>query len=729
MKKLLCALLCISMLLSALVSCSPDGGYGTDGTTGGEIENVKTFDLDLNGYTIIRYDYASDELISAISNFKKTVDAKCGISLDYTTDWIQAGKTEPADAKEIVIGITDRQASQDTLASLNGGCFTVRLVGQRIVILGTDDQKTMQAIDYFLENLLSTSSGSVIKCPEKLCYVSDAVPLLNIIENNQSEFKVVFKDGLDNSVSSSNEKDRRDLEAQWALDLCDSVKKYADSKGYILMPGTDWVNPNQEPDPTIPEILIGYVNRSELKTAQEGLAEYQYTVRVIGSKVVLFGWNLTTLNLAISKFTSLLKSDSVKNEDGTISFSLASDFCYIGSSKDWMTDAPAYDGGALDSCYDANKGYLTSLYTGTNADEFAAYRKKLTDSGYTLLQENKIGENLFATYTSGDKSIHTYYTPYNSSVRVITNKKASSLPTSSPQSYTKICETSVTQMRLDYASGNFGMCYIFTLEDGSFIIYDGGGANGGDAKRLYDVLKKLNKRSDGINIAAWIVTHPHWDHRAVLEGFMSNYGSQVKLELLAFNSLDFYEMYNSSDYDESGDKSLPEIVSKYGAKLLIPFTGQYFYVRNIRFDVLYSHESVFPESLGVYNNSSMVTRVTLGNQTITFLGDVQTEGSKIITSMYKGTDIKCDIVQVSHHGYDGATKEVYKLLSPSVLLWPTDQASFEKQTASASADGYKGVDYFISHDLGVKEIFVADTTNKTLPLPYTANSGKVTEFE
>ncbi len=729
MKKMICAILCLSMLLSALVACAPTGN-GEDGTSSsGEVDNVKTFDLDLNGYTIVRYDYASDEIMTSIANFKKTVEAKCGITLGYTTDWIQHGQTESADAKEIIIGITGRQASKDALASLNGSCFTVRIDGQRIVILGTDDQKTVQAVEYFLSNLLSTSSGSVIKCPENLCYVSDAIPLLNIIENNKSEFKIVYKDGLDNSVSSTDEENRRDLEVQWTMDLCESIKKLAGTKTNVIMPGTDWVRPGQDPDPSIPEILLGYVDRPELREVQKELATNEYTVQVKGNKVILFGWNLTTLRLAISKFESMLKSGLIENDDDTVSFSIASDFCFVGSTNEWMDDAPAYEGGKLHSCYDANKGYLTTLYTDTDENEFIAYRRKLTENGYTLLQENTIGENIFATYTSGDKSIHTYFTPHNSSVRIVTNKKPASLPTSAPQSYTKICETSVTQMRLDYGAENFGMCYIFTLEDGSFIIYDGGGNKGRDISRLYNVLKTLNKRSDGIHIAAWIVTHPHWDHRAVLEGFMSNYGSQVKLELLVFNSLDFYEMYNSNNYDESGDKSLPSIVSSYGAKMLIPFTGQYFYIRNLKFEVLYSHEAVFPEPLGVYNNSSMVTRVTVGDQKLTFLGDIQTEGCAIMEDMYKNDDIKCDIVQVSHHGYQGASKKVYQLLSPSILIWPTSQKNFEDQTASSSATGYKGVDYFIAHNLGVKEIFIADTTNKTLPLPYTANSGKVTEFE
>ena len=56
-----------------------------------------------------------------------------------------------------------------------------------------------------------------------------------------------------------------------------------------------------------------------------------------------------------------------------------------------------------------------------------------------------------------------------------------------------MAEPAVTQMVLDYDEGDLGNCYILTLEDGSFIVFDGG-CNVGqkDHIRLYNLLKKLN---------------------------------------------------------------------------------------------------------------------------------------------------------------------------------------------------------------------------------------------
>ena len=114
-----------------------------------------------------------------------------------------------------------------------------------------------------------------------------------------------------------------------------------------------------------------------------------------------------------------------------------------------------------------------------------------------MLQENAIEGSLYATYHNIDKG-HMLYVAYNAFahadeygpfdgwyassygekfLRVV------SMPTDdefcvpdksvlSAQSYPKITETAVTAIGL--GEGAVGMGYIITLEDGSFIIFDGG---------------------------------------------------------------------------------------------------------------------------------------------------------------------------------------------------------------------------------------------------------------
>ena len=126
----------------------------------------------------------------------------------------------------------------------------------------------------------------------------------------------------------------------------------------------------------------------------------------------------------------------------------------------------------------------------------------------------------------------------------------------------------------------------------------------------------------------------------------------------------------------------------------------------------------------------MVTRVTSrptenGSQSILFLGDTQTESSGAMTEMYT-TALKSDIVQVAHHGYDGASLAVYKQADPAMLLWPTSSAELETQTKDpASGTWYYRIDYSLRYDLHVKEFFPADRVSKQFAFPYAIGSGDV----
>ena len=147
-----------------------------------------------------------------------------------------------------------------------------------------------------------------------------------------------------------------------------------------------------------------------------------------------------------------------------------------------------------------------------------------------------------------------------------------------------------------------------------------------------------------------------------------------------------------------------------------------FWVRNAEIDILYTHEALYPEVLRIFNNSTMVMKMTIGGQEIMWLGDIQNEGSNVICDMY-GNTLKSDIVQVSHHGSTGATKEFYSLIDPAVAFWPTSASSYKKQTAGTSTSSAYVVDYYLAKELNVVDIFVAQPDNISITLPFKPGSG------
>ena len=107
----------------------------------------------------------------------------------------------------------------------------------------------------------------------------------------------------------------------------------------------------------------------------------------------------------------------------------------------------------------------------------------------------------------------------------------------------------------------------------------------------------------------------------------------------------------------------------------------------------------------------------IAGQTIMWLGDTCDVASDIVCDMY-GSYLKSDMVQVAHHGYNGATEEFYALISPKFAFWPTSADEFARQTSGTNKSGYYAVDYFVSHELGVLEIYCASPDNISITLPY-----------
>jgi hypothetical protein len=286
--------------------------------------------------------------------------------------------------------------------------------------------------------------------------------------------------------------------------------------------------------------------------------------------------------------------------------------------------------------------------------------------------------------------------------------------------YTKITETTFTMMDLDYEAGNFGNAFIITLEDGSFIVHDGGGTSGQDKAELYNTLKRLNKRTDGkIVIAAWIISHEHWDHFENFFNFCNTYSTSIKLEQVIYNvsrtSIN-YNSYNPGGYVKNGNGSLKGLSILTKCKLTKFHTGQKIQIRNLTIECLYTQEDIYPDILHKFNDSCMVTRFDIGGQRFTILGDIEDEASAIMVNMYDTATLKTDILQVAHHGWGGTTR-LYNMFKPTVLMWPTDQNNFAGQTAGTSSGYYQVIDFALSKQPNVKLIVVADGGHKTVSLP------------
>lgn len=700
MKKWLALALALLMAVSILTACN-SGGTSTDTTETTPV--VPMQDITLTEYVIVRPDIASSTLISTASRFKTALDEKLSANFTLTTDWVKRGEeVDPTNAKEILLGLTNRTQSTEVNSQIQGIGFGIALSGNKIVITATNDAALGTAVDYFLEQYVGTPAGAVIQLPEALSYFSEPLASLDIIKNGKALFTVVRAEECN----------------QYMLEQTQEVREAIETvTGVAPALGTDWVRKNTTPDSSTYEILVGDTNRPETAEVKASLGINQYAVRAVGNKIVLVGSSATGTGKAVDAFTALIKESVGQKVDGKADLSILADTSRSDKeNKNWIMDVPEFTGGTLYGTLDSNSNTYEAYYTDTTLAAFEEYCKTLESNGFALYDKNEIVGNVFRTYSKDMKIIvHTYFVKHLNAVRVIVSPYSNGLPPIESAAGTKVTEPSVTQMILDYDTGTFGMCYIITLEDGSFIIFDGGGNSSSyDAQRLHETLQSLNKRSGKPVIAAWILTHVHWDHHSNFEAFAKRYGSQYVMEYAIHNAP--AESYAYSDgFSQYFNSSYMQTIGYFDGdtQVVKAHTGMRINLHGAEFEVLFSHEDFFPNLVEYFNNTCMVTRMTLGGQTFMWLGDVQIEGSEVIVDMY-GDYLKTDVVQMSHHGVsNGGNKELYTLIDADVALWPCKQAQYDSCRKQNSPAGY------LYSSLDTLEHIVADHQTRTLVLPYT----------
>ena len=247
--------------------------------------------------------------------------------------------------------------------------------------------------------------------------------------------------------------------------------------------------------------------------------------------------------------------------------------------------------------------------------------------------------------------------------------------------------TKFFQLETDFRTVNCGMSYVFQLEDGRFVILDGGYFADGQAEALHDFL--LAHANGKIRVAAWLFSHAHQDHIGAFINYIRMY-RDTEIEELVYNfqpadfsniSADWKGKDDYATFHEfyvAVDECLP------GIKTLHPKRGESFRAGEAEFAVLYTYEDA-REPITNFNDNSTVFMANVCGVRILLPGDAATLGSQVL--LEKPEALACDMVQVAHHGFHGAAKEVYEAAGAKVILWPAPRYEMANN-ASRPANDY-----------------------------------------
>jgi len=204
------------------------------------------------------------------------------------------------------------------------------------------------------------------------------------------------------------------------------------------------------------------------------------------------------------------------------------------------------------------------------------------------------------------------------------------------------------------------MGYLYKTLNGQLIAIDGG--NPSDKENVINAIKQL-----GGHVHHWFVTHYHDDHTgSIIEALNS---PEIKVDNIYYNfpPEDALALYGDSNQEYVA--KLIEAVPKE-TKVITPKKGDVYHLDNLIVTVL--NDAYFGESPNWANDTSVCYKFDTGKTKILFPGDLAKKCDDYLKDAFFAKEIKdCQIVQMTHHGNNGATKEFYDAINLERCLWPT----------------------------------------------------------
>jgi len=203
------------------------------------------------------------------------------------------------------------------------------------------------------------------------------------------------------------------------------------------------------------------------------------------------------------------------------------------------------------------------------------------------------------------------------------------------------------------------MGYLIQTNNGKVIVIDGGNKN--QSEELYKTLLKT-----GTTVDLWILTHIHADHfESIIEIFNNHKDVKVK---------EFWRNRNDESLEFMDSGTLEQVKRWYdfeensNISFYSPKVNDICKIDDIEIEIL---GVANPEiKTNISNNQSMVFKIRENDFSMIFLGDLGIEGGEKLLNN-QGTKLKSDAVQMSHHGQQGVSKNVYEAIGAKYAFWPT----------------------------------------------------------
>ncbi len=354
--------------------------------------------------------------------------------------------------------------------------------------------------------------------------------------------------------------------------------------------------------------------------------------------------------------------------------------------------------------YPCAMGRMGYYVTDADASVYDAMVKAVKESGADVVFERTVGDTEFGLYGEDDTYVRVSFIKKRGIVRVITTEKETLFTGSGDLNATG--DTELQLMNMDYSiqsAHDNGQGLIIKLADGSFLVYDGGYPT--EMSALLAYLEANTPAGQKPRIATWFLTHSHGDHYWGFESLLKSEDLNRVVIQNVMLGIPTKEQWTEGNTPEPFFTTrLPAMLAELGIDMVRPFAGQVLHYPGVDLEIMMTVEDLLPVRPWDDNTASSVTFLNFKQQGRSVLvpGDSSSHGLDMLTDMYGGY-LKCDVLQVPHHGCSGATKAIFDCSDPEEVIFCTAEDKYWERILTDVA-----WNHYLMNFLHVRRAYYAD---------------------
>ena len=338
------------------------------------------------------------------------------------------------------------------------------------------------------------------------------------------------------------------------------------------------------------------------------------------------------------------------------------------------------------SAFDCSYGRRGYCKDAKDISDFEAIRAAVEEEGFSVLYDRTVNKNRFVMLCKDQVKVHLSFIECIDEIRVLIGEGGAFVTACGDLN---ACgKTDLYLMHMDYTnqySHDNGLGMISKLADGSFLIVDGGW--GRDAANLIDYLEANAPAGEKPVVSLWMITHSHEDHYGNFREVMNSFADRLEIKNLLFGAPP-KGVFTRGDYlDRFLLEGAPAIAAQYNIPWTVPTVGQVIELPGVTMEILYTGESYYPHHMHDDNNASVACMLTYhqyNDTKVLVCGDLSDNSLNYMVMLMEDV-LKCDILQVPHHGCSGGTKQCFDASDPRVALFSTAEDKYYERIATNRA--------------------------------------------